>query len=748
MSAARSADRKKGGPMHRTMTNRNATRTPAHRTPAGRLRWAVGMAFGALLAGLLGLSFTPPAAAQHALEASGIEAIRQGGGTRVEIAVMAPGPSGEREATLEMTVSDASGCFELFEAGRNAATNAFQRLCESMDKSGRRRIEMRGTMAEPSDRVGQSLNRLLAGSLEQVPSGATIDLRMLIGESGRVVGLGASVGGGPVDVWEFAGGLTGDGDTGEPQGPGTTYTLRREGLDSTFAITPREGNAALDATMTYEMAGVGGAIEASAGWLRLSDAADKDGPRRLTGRLERRAELGAGVFAGALASVDTGARYEVTFRDLPGGTAAIGVRSGEDPPLAAARADWEIEYGTDTLQPRRDVDLLAHDWRVPQEAIDGHGASMEVSFARGWTGYRGRIVGWFGEDATGYCLDTLAYRQICERLRKDGPLALDLTLDERRESAAFGWSGEVRVADAQDFGYGPWGLDVFQGSSIADWGDEEPGALYMRIRTLERQPGAEGVAWLKLVPLDRSARTIGPDGAIEGEVALAPPAPSARLGPDPENARRFPRSTPITPELTASACRGMVIAYETGRMTEDGSQFGKLDALRGAATPAVSREHWVGTLDRLWAETRPVVERFRAQGSEDEHHYCLLVGRQINHWRMGRIDEFPYPFPPSGGTPVSRGEGGDPGAGTNGGGGNGGGAGGTPVAFDPDAPNGGTHCEALQSVYSQIGSADEQNRARALLEADARMGSWRLPTTEAACATAAAIFAERSVPGF
>ena len=695
------------------------------------------------------LALAAPALAQHAFDESGIDLSKSGEGTRVELNVMAPNAAGERRATMTVSMNDADGCFRLFDAGRESVPNAFRRLCETMDKTGRGRIEMRGTLREAQS-VGRTLSELLEGTLTQVPDGVDITIRMSIDGNGRANGLAAWTGDGPVTAWTFTGGLNGDADTGVPEespGGGTAYTLRRNGADSVVTIRPVENNTALRTTMTLELQDQGASITESAGWSRLSEAADKDGDRRLSGRLERRADLGFGLFAGKLVAEDTGASYDVTFRDLPGGKAAIGVRTFEDTPFAADQAPWEIVYGTETLQPRREFDLLAHDWRVPQEEIDGHGASMEVAFKRGWLGYEGRIAMWFGEDATGYCPDTAAYRQLCERIQKDGPLALAFSLDDRREPAAFGWSGTARVAEGQDFNVGPWSLDVFQGSSIGDWGDEEPDALYLRIRALQGQPGAEAVAWLKLVPLDRPARTIGPDGQIEGEVSAGPatpPAPSTRLGPDPNNMPSFPGSDDLDPTLTAQSCEHMEIAYREA-LKMDGSQFQRTATMQGR-TAEVSPELWIETLEALWSETQPIVARLRAAGSRELQRYCIVVGRQINSWRAGNADEFPFPFPPEPNSSQSAEDGGSDG---RSGGGSSTESGRTEVAFDPnDPPNGATYCEALQSVYSQIGSADEQNRARALLEADPRMGSWRLPTTEQACATAASIFSERGVTGF
>lgn len=180
------------------------------------------------------------------------------------------------------------------------------------------------------------------------------------------------------------------------------------------------------------------------------------------------------------------------------------------------------------------VNLTAFDWRIPQERLPELGLDMELAFATMPGGYRATGIAWFraeGEQITGYCPQSRAMDALCERVQKDGPLSFELTLDEAAPNAAFGYLGTFF---APDWGQGgrAFAADVFQGSSIPDWGDEIASVLYLRLRHPDAQPGAEAVAWLPLEPMTR-ARVTPEDLAARGTFGQPPVAPPAPLPDDP-----------------------------------------------------------------------------------------------------------------------------------------------------------------------------------------------------------------------
>lgn len=634
---------------------------------------------------LLGIA---PAVYADSIGQNVIEAQRTNAGMRVEVSIGLPDGGDQRAATLTAEMQSADACFAIF---RGAA--GWTDLCELMDKGSLRNLTMTGNMAEQEE-------GLFAGILT-TQSGFSFGLRLMLDTSGSVIAIAAQRNTEPPGAVVFEGNV----EEAAPEPAlraATTYTLRRGGADSTFVIRPNAGGTTLSATMRLSLQGSDNSLDLNEGWGRLSETAIKDGPRLLTGILQKDAQR-SDIYSGLMTAVDTGLGFWVSFRDLPEGP-AIGVQMpGRNVPLPQTQATWEIVYGTDALQPRREVDLTTEPWRVATEEIANLGAHFNVSFARKQTGYSGTITGFFPLNPDAYCPSTTAYLRICERLQKDGPLDMTFTLDERRSPAAFGWSGQVRPVADSGFNVGPWAMDVYEGSSIGDWGDEDPDAIYLRIRATDA-PGAEPVAWLKL---------------IKGTSPLSDTTQSNRIAPYPADVPRQTRTTETDRDLVAQqVCTSQFqVAYATAKQM-DASQFVATAVIQNRTT-VITNAMYQAALDQLYAESIADIADLQAADAPNLLEYCTVVTRMINGWKMGEITGFPLPVGAALGTP--------------------------PV----DANTSRTEpCARVYAGYSALPTISDQNAARILLQRDPRLGNWQFPDDVAGCSMVLQIFSDNGVSGF
>ena len=149
------------------------------------------------------------------------------------------------------------------------------------------------------------------------------------------------------------------------------------------------------------------------------------------------------------------------------------------------------------------------------------------------TGYRATAVLWFRaetDEVSGFCPDTDALRRICERIYKDGPLEMRMSLDKPAPHGTAGWHGTV---SSTGWPAGTFEVDLYRGSAIADWGDEEPGAFYLRFRSPGVLPGGEEVGWLKIEPMGRapvSLDELAERGTFDRPPAMPPAPPSGAQG--------------------------------------------------------------------------------------------------------------------------------------------------------------------------------------------------------------------------
>lgn len=347
------------------------------------------------------------------------------------------------------------------------------------------------------------------------------------------------------------------------------------------------------------------------GWLNLCDSAAKDGDLSFEGKLKNLASE-PHTYVGLITARQTGSEFYMVVSKVRANSAVVGL--SKRGAFTQRENPQNIVFdGQSNDANLTSIDLTAHDWRIVAEQEPNMGAQMEVSFTKaGDDAYTGQIVTWFGDNPTGYCPNTKAMARICEAIDKDGPLAMLFGID-KFSPGYFRYQGAATVQPGLGIQWRPFIIDIAQGSSIPDWGDEEADALYIRILELGVSPGGEAVAWLKLVPLNGQIRMVDNNRQLSSEL-VEPPIPPA---------------------------------------------------------PA------------------------------------------------------PQPKPPAPQPPAP-----------------------APNPTEPDQPNGSTFCEALGSTYSQIGSIDEQNRARQLLLNDARFGTWKLPTSQLGCDAAAEIFSNGGIKGF
>lgn len=617
-----------------------------------------------------------------------IEAQRTNAGMSVEVSIGLPDGGDQRAATLTAEMQSADACFAIF---RGAA--GWSGFCELMDKGSLRNLTMAGTMAEQEE-------GLFAGILT-TQSGFSLGLRLMLDINGSVIAIAAQRSTEPPGAVVFEGNVA-DAAPEPALRAATTYTLRRGGVDSTFVIRPNADGTALSATMRLSLQGSDNSLDLNGGWGRLSETAFKDGPRLLTGILQKDAQR-SDIYVGVMTAVDTGLGFWVSFRDLPEGP-AIGVQMpGRDVPLPQTKATWEIVYGTEALQPRREVDLTTEPWRVATEEIANLGAHFNVSFARKQTGYSGTITGFFPASPDVYCPSTTAYLRICERLTKDGPLDMTFILDERRSPAAFGWSGQVRPVADSGFNVGPWAMDVYEGSSIGDWGGEDPDAVYLRIRATDA-PGAEPVAWLKLV---------------KGTSPLSDTTQSNRIAPYPADVPRQTRTTETDRDLVAQqVCTSQFqIAYATAKQM-DASQFVATAVFQNRTT-VITNAMYQAALVQLYTESIADIADLQAANAPNLLEYCTVVTRTINGWKMGEITRFPLPTDAALGT--------------------------APVDANTSKPEA---CSRVYAGYSALPTISDQNAARILLQRDPRLGTWQFPDDVAGCSMVLQIFSENGVSGF
>lgn len=247
------------------------------------------------------------------------------------------------------------------------------------------------------------------------------------------------------------------------------------------------------------------------GWQRFCEIADKDGPFFLRGPLNSIENDTA--YAGTVTMSRNGQRYHLMVSDMRDDYALVAVRLASEPAFTASNVTENVIFDNRSagvaLSSSSTPDLTSGIWRVPQEELPNFGMEMEVEFERKGDSYEAKAIAWYRGDTaniSGYCYDSSAMAAICERVAKDGPLELHLDLPTRIDRVAFGLRGNAVASSG--WHDDPFAVDVYQGSSIGDWGDAEPNGLYIRLRRPDVNPGEEPLAYLKLVPVRRDRVTL------------------------------------------------------------------------------------------------------------------------------------------------------------------------------------------------------------------------------------------------
>ncbi|MAS13513.1 MAG: hypothetical protein CMH69_09430 [Nitratireductor sp.] len=264
---------------------------------------------------------------------------------------------------------------------------------------------------------------------------------------------------------------------------------------------------------------------------RICEKMGKEGLSRLVfqGKLRR---VEAQTLEGAMALPDGGFSFDVRLM-LRGSRVAIAQLSFNGGPMRSLLTTHEaamFERLSGNVPP---ANLPAENWRLPQEKLPTIGFDLEASFVADGTGYRATAVLWFRaetDEVSGFCPDTDALRRICERIYKDGPLEMRMSLDKPAPHGTAGWHGTV---SSTGWPAGTFEVDLYRGSAIADWGDEEPGAFYLRFRSPGVLPGGEEVGWLKIEPMGRapvSLDELAERGTFDRPPAMPPAPPSGAQG--------------------------------------------------------------------------------------------------------------------------------------------------------------------------------------------------------------------------
>lgn len=558
-----------------------------------------------------------------------------------------------------------------------------------------------------------------------------------------------------------------------------------------------DGNRTAQMTFKYidKSQDCGNDVKTGEGWFRLCEVAFKDRDQILEGTLEPFGDA-SNTYLGVMTSTTSGTTYNVLVSQAREGYALVTVKRSDDPITSMSNVETLIYDSSGTknidISTGEVIDLSANTWRVAHEDIPNMGAEIELEFQKidsTLSGFTGQMTAYFPPETDEYCPNTSAMLKICESLDKDGPLAFMFGVDKDNLVTGMRYSGVVSVRPGSGISWDAFSMDVFQGNAIADWGDEDPSTVYLRIVTLGQSPGVEAVAWLKLEPLGRSIHEIDSErkiAALEPNLSVPPtPAPQGKT-----NAAGYEMDA-----ATTKVCGADLDAVYNRAVSSESRSKGMTD------------EQWKNMINNTYLNAQLEISKYTDAKQFDLKSYCINQVGIMQSWIDGtkyvEINQSKNPVsttePKTTGNakcdemaralailkasdgrradgsviadwaqqvrfveyflrslpPDVKGDGKSCekgleviatsidklGLGQT--------AGPAPVKnTERDKPNGGTYCEALSTTYSQIGSTQEQNRAREVLLNDTRFGTWKLPTSELGCEAAGSLFAQNRIKGF
>lgn len=715
----------------------------------------------------------------NTVHAQTVEGYKAGATSAAGVFLKEPDGQGNRQVSLSVKAIDPTDCANTF-----ASDGFWDRICQKITKDSAGAQNFVGTLAPVKG------NSVLEGRVSRPNGDFPFLLSVLLRGDGTVLAVNTM----QLDGSELSSVLFTDSradiETVTAQTSAIEAKLISPSVEASIELGEVNSNTERSTTLNFRYKGgdCSLAIGETASWIRLCETSAKDGPRSYKGNLKP-LSTDSRAFVGVLKPDGDGRSFNVIVSQIRENYAVVGLRESSLNFASSNMPENIIFDSTTELSSGGEVNLSANDWRVETESIAELGANIEINFQKiSEDAYTGNMSFWFPPNTNSYCPNTSAMLKICESVDKDGPLPMILGIDRLQQSVKFGFSGTASVPPGNGVRWDTFGFDIRQGSSIGDWGDEEADSLYIRFRTLEVSPGTEPVGWLKIVPLDR------PRQKIDGNRKLVstnspPPAPAAASNGPANIGKNY-----VLEAETEKACR-----------TDLDKAYQRAKAIDGSHV-RMTKQDWDAMLDNFYETIQSDIDRFAQSGANNLKQHCQNAQGTIEAWinntnfapqptnpaqtsekpaectrldqviaslraangirsdgsiienwdgHLRFVDQFLRSLPPDPrGTGQSCVKGlevvvalldqlnlDQP----------------TTPLITPSnnqsgqtqaQPNGGTFCETLARAYSQIGSIDEQNRAREVLINDNRFGTWKLPSSELSCQLAGELFAQNKIKGF